>query len=444
MRSLPTRAHSEEAAWPGRLRALCPVALAVFCAATSAADTSSTIALNLDQLIATAERDNKDLRAARFAIDAARARLVQAGALPNPRINLGAGNDVVFRDEGAYSASAGVSQDFPVAGRLARQKDVARVDVDLAQAEVRDAQRKLAGEIALNVYRILIVDRQMQARDSLSAVDEHLARVTRSRFKAAEVSELDVNTIELDLQRLAQERMLLQTQRRTLLQALNRQLGRPANAPLDVAEPLPAVDTLPSLDAELSAALARRPDQRQALLQIDRAQAELELANAKRWEDWTVGLGVQQGRQSILGAPGQPADRALTLSVTIPLSLKSRTQGLISEAAVGVRKSRAQSDALTEQIGSEVAAAHAEAASLQGLYRNYESTLLPVTARNVELARKGYERGLVPLLEVIQAQRQEADLRTNALNTLDLYLQAYARLRTAVGDFPLLEDDSHD
>ena len=403
---------------------------------------SATIALNLDQLIGTAERDNKDLRAARFAVDAARARLVQAGALPNPRVNLGAGSDFAFRNEGAYGASVGVSQDFPIAGRLARQKDVARVDIDLAQAEILDAQRKLAGEIAGNVYRILVVDRQMQARDSLSAVDERLAKVTRSRFKAAEVSELDVNTIALDLQRLAQERLLLQTQRRTLLQSLNQQIGRSADAPLEVVEPLPAVDTLPALEAELSTALAQRPDQRQASLQIDRAQAELGLANAKRWEDWSVGLGVQEARQSIVGAPGQPTDRALTLNVTIPLSLKSRTQGLISEAAVGVRKSRAQSDALTQQIGSEVGAAHAEAASLQILFKNYESTLLPVTARNVALAQQGYERGLVPLLEVIQAQRQEADLRTNALNTLDLYLQAYARLRTAVGDYPLLTDDS--
>jgi cobalt-zinc-cadmium efflux system outer membrane protein len=223
---------------------------------------------------------------------------------------------------------------------------------------------------------------------------------------------------------------------------LNQQIGRPVNAPLDVAEPLPAVDMLPSLDAEMMAALANRPDRRQASLQIDRAEAELKLANAKRWEDWSAGLGVQQSRQSIVGAPIQPADRALAFNVTIPLPLKSRSEGLISEAAVGVRKSRAQSDALTQQIGSEVGSAHAEAQSLQILYKNYESTLLPVTARNVELAQKGYEQGLVPLLEVIQAQRQAADLRTNALSTLDLYLQAYARLRTAVGDFPLLNDDS--
>ncbi len=410
--------------------------------AAAGADQGTSPVFNLDQLIATAQRDNKDLRAARMSIEAARARLTQAGALANPRINVGAGSDFAFRNEGAYTASVGISQEFPIAGRLARQKDVALVDIQLAQAEVLNAQRQLAGEIAANVYRILVLDRQIQAREDLSEVDEKLAKATRSRFKAAEVSELDVNTVSLDIQRLAQERLLLESQRRVLLQSINLQLGRPSTGSLTVEEPLPNLDSLPPLDTELSKAMRQRPDRHQASLQIDRAQAQLGLADAKRWEDWSVGLGVQQDRQAIVGALGQPNDRALLLNLTIPLSLRSRTQGLVDEAAVSVRQSRARRDALTQQIDSEVAAAHAQAASLQSLYKNYESTLLPVTARNVALAQKGYGQGLVPLLEVIQAQRQEADLRTSALNTLDLYLQAYARLQTAVGNYPLLTDSS--
>ncbi len=410
--------------------------------AGAAADDDASPVFNLERLIATAERDNKGLQAARMSVEAARARLTQAGALPNPRINVGSASDFAFQNEGAYSASVGITQDFPISGRLARQQQVARVDIELAQAEIQDAQRRLAGEIATIVYRILVIDRQIQTRAALTAVDERLATATRKRFKAAEVSELDVNIVTLDLQRLAQERLQFESQRRVLLQSLNQLLGRPSMASIAVAEPLPDLDSLPPLGTELSKAKLQRPDQRQASLQIDRAQSQLALANAKRWEDWSVGLGVQQDRLAIIGAPGQPSDRALVLNLTIPLSLKSRTQGQIDEAAVATRQSRAQSEALALQIGSEVAAAHTEAANLQTLYRNYESTLLPVTARNVALAQKGYAQGLVPLLEVIQAQRQEAELTTSALTTLDLYLQAYARLQTAVGDYPLLKDSA--
>jgi outer membrane protein, heavy metal efflux system len=398
--------------------------------------------LNLDQLVTTAQRDNKDLRVARYAVQLARARLVQAGALPNPRINASGSSDFAFNNDGAYNASFGISQDFPVAGRILRQKEVAAVDIELAQAEIEDAERRLAGEVAANVYRVLVVDRQMLARETLSAVDERLAKATRSRFKAAEVSELDVNAVALDLQKLAQERALLETQRKALLQALNRQLGRAPDAGLSIIEPLPAVDALPPLEAEVSKALSLRPDLRQVQLQVDRAQAEIALAKAKRWEDWSVGVGIQQDRQVIDGGQAQGNDRALSFNLTIPLSLKNRSRGLLAEAEAAADQSRARAEALKFEINGEVAAAHAEAASLQSLLKTYDDGLLPVARRNVGLAEKGYGQGLVSVVEVVQAQRQQAELNNAQLAALDQYLQALARLRTAVGDYTLLTEST--
>ena len=412
------------AAWP----LIAVLALPAF------ADEAPGYAFNLQQLIATAQHDNKDLRAARYAVDIARARLDQAGTLPNPRINVGAVSDVAFNNEGAYSASVGFSQEFPIAGRILRQKDVARIDIELAQTEILDAERRLAGEVAANVYRILVADRQIEARDALSVVDERLARATQSRYQAAEVSELDVNTIALDLQRLAQERALLQSERRTTLQSLNRQLGRPTNAALAVVEPLPGIDVSLSLDEALSK-IPRRPDLRLAQLHIDRARADIALSKAQRWEDWSIGLGVQQDRLSITGAQPQGADRALNLSLSSPLPLKSRSRGRIAATEAAASQAEAQADALRLQIESDIATAHAEVTNLQGLLHNYEANLLPVAVRNVALAEKGYTQGLLSIVEVVQAQRQHGELKAAALNTLDQYLQALTRLRTAVADY---------
>jgi cobalt-zinc-cadmium efflux system outer membrane protein len=316
----------------GRLRLyrgwIIPAVLSAVSVLPVAADEALGTSLTLDQMILTAQKENKDLRAARYAVDIAQAKLIQAGTLPNPRLNIGGGSDFAFNNDGAYTASFGISQDFPVTGRLLRQKDVARVDVELAQVEIEDAQRRLAGEVAANVYRVLIVDRQLQARDALRTIDERLAKTTHSRYKAAEVSELDVNAVTLDLQKLGQERATLDTQRRSLLQSLNRQLGRPASTPLTVTEPLPVIVTLSPVDAYISTAWADRPDLHQAQLQVDRAEADIALAKSKRWEDWSIGLGVQQDRLVIDGAPSQRSDRALSFNVTIPLSLS----GIAAEA----------------------------------------------------------------------------------------------------------------
>lgn len=391
--------------------------------------------LSLPQLMALAQRDNKDLQAARFAVDIGRARLVQAGLLPNPRLDLGARSDVLFKNEGEFGNSIGISQQFPISGRVLRQKDVARVDVALAQAEVEEAERKLSSEVANNTYRLLIIERQIQLRDELSQAERRLAKTTRDRFKAAEVSELDVNAVELDLQRLLQERALLNSQRIALLASLNTLIARPALASLRISHPLSETEVLPD-EAQLQAqAIKLRPDLRSVLISIDRAKAEKALAKAQRWEDWNVSAALSQDKLFIEGAPPQQTSRAIGINLSIPLPLFNKSQGLLAEAEASSSQAMARYQALRLSIASEISSTYAEATSLQQQLLQYHQALLPVSQRSVQLAQKGYAQGLVSILEVMQAQRQQADLSAAYLNTLGQLSLALARLHTAVGDY---------
>ncbi|MBZ0093661.1 MAG: TolC family protein [Sulfuricellaceae bacterium] len=400
-----------------------------------AGQTASAAGMALPQLIESAVQNNKDLQAARYAVEGARARLLQAGLASNPRLDMSAKNDRIFNNEGEYTASIGVSQSFSVAGRLARQKNVARVDVALALAEIKQAELKLAGDVAAEVYRILALNRQIEVREHLIEIDRKLVQGTRKRFKAAEVSELDVNAAQLDLLRLSQERALLSSQRMTQLARLNQLLGRPATQALELDDTLPSSESLPNL-AELQAqALALRPDLRFALLNADRARADQALARAQRWEDWNVGVGLEQGRQVIDGGLPQGTSRALGLSLSIPLPLLNKNQGRIAEAASAGAQADARIEALKLSIGNEVAGAYAETERLRQALSEYRRNMLAVSARNVRLALQGYDQGLVSILEVVQAQRQQGELNIAYLNTLDQYLQAWARLHTATGDY---------
>lgn len=391
--------------------------------------------LNLRQLIAMAQRDNKDLQVARYGVQIGQARLLQAGVLPNPRLELSRSTDVAFRNEGEYTGAVGFNQQFPVAGRLLREKNVARVDIALAENEVVEAERRLAGEVATNVYRILVINQQMQSRTDLIAVEEKLAKTTRDRYKAAEVSELDVNTVKLDLQRLAQEQSLLENQRHTASIALNTFVGRSVDAELVIEEPSPDATPLQSLKQLQILAFDTRPELRGAKLGVDRAQAQKELARSQRWEDWNVGVGVDQGKRVLTGLPPQRSDRALTVSLSIPLPLFNKNQGLIAEAEVTEMQASARIDALRWGIAAQVASAYAETSSLHEALDRYREHLMPVSARNVQLAQKGYSQGLVTVVEVVQAQRQQAELNATYLTTLDQYFQALVRLRTATGDY---------
>ena len=391
--------------------------------------------MTLPQAIDIAVQSNKDLQAVRYSVEQARARLLQSGVAPNPRLDITAKNDRFFKNEGEYVAGIGISQQFSVAGRIGQQKEVARVDVALALAEIKQAELKLAGDVASRFYSILALNRQIEARERLIDVDQKLLLGTRNRFKAAEVSELDVNTAQLELQRLTQERALLLSQRITQMGQLNQLLGRSATQALELDDALPTSESLPSLADQQRQALSLRPDLRFAVLNADRAQANQALARAQRWEDWTVGVGLEQGHQVIDGAPPQGTGRTLGLSLSIPLPLRNKNQGNIAEAAATGTQAYARIEALKLSISNEVASAYAETERLQQALSDYQRNNLELSERNVRLVQQGYSQGLVPISDVVLIQRQQGELNISYLNALELYLQAWSRLHIATGDY---------
>lgn len=386
----------------------------------------------LDQLICTAIRENKDLMAARFAIDKAQGRLIQAGKYSNPRLNVGRNDDSLFNDEGEYQQTVSISQDFPVAGRIARQKQVTRVELAIAAAEVNEAERKLIGEVSTRYYRMLVLDQQMMVREQLARINKKLVVATKARHKAAEVSELDVNTASIELQRITQERVILKSQWMNELAELSRLLGRPACEILDLEKCLDP-DELPPLCLLQEEAINTRPDLRSAWLTGDRLRAEEALARAQRWEDWTVQLGYQQEKTVIEGAPPQNADRFLTVNVSIPLPLLNRNQGKIHEAKAGQYQVCANVEALKLTINNQIASNYQAAERLSAAIRQYQSTILPASIKNIALAQQGYNQGQTSIQEVVLIQRQFGELKIAYLNTLDQYFQALVSLRAGVG-----------
>lgn len=396
-------------------------------------------ALSIEAAIRESLQNNRDLGAAYFVIDEARARLVQAGLWPNPALELSGAHDAPFANEGEYVVSIGFEQRFPVAGRLARARDLARVDVAVALAEVRDAVRRLIGEAQTAFYDVLILNQQAAIHDELIRIDRELVEVSEARVKLAEVSTLDVNTARLELQRLELERQVFATQAAAKTAELNRLLGRLPDAPLSPTgeiRPEPPV-ALPALREE---ALRRRPDLQQAALSADRALAELRLAKAERWEDWTVGVGYDRDRQVITGAPSQSADQLLGLRLSVPLPVWNQNQGRIAEAGARERQATSRVAALELTILSEIESALRRVADFGRVADSYHAGVAPLSDRTVKVAQDAYRQGLTSVTQVVQLQRQQTELRAAYLEALAQQRRAAIDLEEAAATSPFLDE----
>jgi outer membrane protein, heavy metal efflux system len=390
-----------------------------------------------ESAVAVAVANNRDLVAARFAIRQAEGRLKQAGLWPNPEFEVGQKNDRAFASDGEYDFATGFKQRFPITGRLTKAKAVARVDVAQAMAEVRNQERLLAGEVLGRGRELLVTQEKLKANQEIQSVIQKVIELSEKRLKVAEVSAADVNLAKLEFQKLTLAQAGLLNQQEIASTTLNRLLGREPKTPLQISGTVGAEFDTNAVAEVSQQALARRPDRQLAALGIDRAGAEIKLARAEKWEDWTVGFDYSRSVGKFDAPIGTKTDNFLGVGISIPLPLWNRNQGRVSEAQATQERAEAELKALDLRIAAETQTAENQMRRWIGILRQYREESIKLAEENIALLQKGYGDGLVNITAVIQAQQQLTDLRQSYLEALGGFEQALTDWQTATASFPL-------
>lgn len=380
--------------------------------------------------------ENRELAAAKIRLEEAKARLVQAGLLPNPDLEINGTFDSAFKNEGEYTMGFGFNQPFSVSGRIAAQKGVARVDIERTVAEVANLERRITGEVRSVFTELSRIEERIALQEFLIGLNEELLMAIKTALERGQVSEKDVNAIQIALQQTRQQQKVLETQRRSQLLELKRLLGKPADFDLIVMGKL-KLQISPDLSAFiLSKALDRRPDYVGAQLEVEAARREQRLTRAERFEDWRIGVGYDRELSVVDGAPSQGTDQFVGLRLSIPLPLFDRKQGRILETLAREDRAQKNLEALGLQIAQELADALNRVKTLAPLLESYETGILKRAEDNVKLVEDGYRQGLTSIVEVIQSRQQFAELKSSYIDTLAEYQQAVIDLEIAAGIFP--------
>lgn len=377
-----------------------------------------------EQAVSLALRGNRDLMAARFAIQQAEARLKQAGLMQNPELELGHATDRLLKNDGEYNLSVGFKQRFPITGRLEKERAVARVDVAMALAEVRNQERLFAGEVMDRAREWLVLRDKVKANEETLGIIEKLVDSSEKRLKVAEVSEADVNLSKIEAEKLSLAKAALLNQQEIATTELNGLLGRNPKTPLILSGFANLELNAGALATATQQANARRPDHQLAALGIDRAAAEIILAKAGKWEDWTVGFGYSRSVGKFDSPIGTKTDDLIGISLSVPLPLWNNHNGKISEAQVTRQQKIAELSALELHIQKEAQSAENQMRRQLGILRQYRDVSLKLAEANMALLQKGYSDGLYPITTVIQAQQQFTELRQSYLESVGDFLKA--------------------
>ncbi len=370
---------------------------------------------------AQAIRQNTGLRAARLRVDEARGRLQQSGRLANPELEV----DFTRKSRDAEgSLGLSVLQKFPVTQRLALERSVSRAQLAGAEAEVRDAARKLAAEVRAAAVRVLALSTQESLRREQLSTSRELSGFLRQRAEAGEVPRFEATQAEIEEQQLTLELAKLAAERAAALAALRPLLGLLPNAPLSIAGPL-APRRLARFGGE-------RSDVTVARAQVEAATHATALARAARWEDIGVGFGVTHERTKDEPNPLEK-NTVIGLRATLPLPLWNDQRGRIFEADAAARRAGLELDAVRGRAEGETAVAAAEAAGFERVAAQIDRELLPRARSAEEQVRAANTAGLAPFAEVIRARTRRLELEQRRLDAVRDWHLAVIRLEAAHG-----------
>lgn len=396
-----------DGAAPHRIRSLLLAGLLTFAPAVPAAALPGA---DLASIRAWLLERNPELRALQAEAEAARARVLPAGALPDPMAEIelmGIAPDRPSLLPGNVEATTyRLKQAIPLWGKRGLARDVARAQAEAASLGREAAALDLLAGAEQAYVRywhagegVTVLDRQIE----LLAQMEEVARTRYALGVAAQQDSIRAQVARTGLQR---ERIMRLAVREEAAATLNAVLGRPADAPL--AEP--AGEPVLALPADtLGEALARLAESRHPALQASAAlagaaDAAARLQRRSRYPDLSLGVGVVQRGDRVDGYE-------VMLAVEIPLQQRARRERE-REARLMGEAAHSRADALAAALAGQLGQAWSQARSARAQRRLIEQTLMPQAQANFDSALASYRVGEVDfgtLLEALEAW-QGADL----------------------------------
>jgi len=393
----------------------------------------------VERLIAEALAHNAELAAARAGAEGAQQRIVAAGSLEDPLLEVGLVNaplpSLSLRREDMTMKMLGLTQKLPYPGKRSLREAVAAADATSLALAVDETANRVARDVRVAYEELRLADTTERLLLRSRATLEELASIANSRYAVGHAAQSDVLRAQAQVVQMRQELLRVGQQKLVRAIELQRLLGRHEAGPAIV----PAAAALAPLRADAATlvreAAERRPRLRALDALVTKGDSELELARREYYPDFELRLGYGQRERALDGMPRDDMI-TMTLAVNLPLWRRSRLEPRVAEA----RSMRREASALAQAQRSEAQASLGQQLALERQSRLsadlYRTTLLPQLHAVVESALNAYRVGRVDFLTLLDAQLREYEAARGAAEAIASHNEAIAEIDLLTGAVP--------
>lgn len=382
-------------------------------AAPAAAASAPPPLLTLAAALSLAQQRHPSLAAMRYAAQASEGDLEQAGASPNPQLEL------LLEDtrRDTRTTTLQLSQPIELGGKRAARVAVAQRGIDQAGVAQAMAQAALRAEVTNAFHTVSIAQERLRLAQASGALSARATDAVSRRVKAGKVSPVEETRAQVAQAGVQVDLAKAQGAWRAATQRLGGLIGWRDTQTLALAPP--------SLDAAMneptdaaSASGSGLPERwadtgtlAQARLEVAQRQAQLALERAQGVPDVTVTLGAKR--------PEEIGRHQLVLGLSMPLPVRDSNRGAYLAAARRLDQAQAELAAEELRVAADTTELTERLRASRVEVQALRNTVLPGAESALQAMVTGFELGKFGFLDTLDAQRTLFQAREQYLQALD-------------------------
>jgi outer membrane protein TolC len=381
---------------------------------------------------------NPELEEMELRIEAARTRIGQASALPNPTLTVGAVNVPVpsfsFGRDDMTMKMASVEQAVPAPGKRRADAAVADADVQIARMMHAEHVNRLVAEVVDSYFEIGDLDARLAiTRRSLNRAIG-ISESARGRYRVGLAAIPDPLLAAVEETKFRDRIRALEADRAMAVARFNTLQNLSVNAEVPPVGLAPVDRSVPET-ATVRAAIPESPAILQAEAEVRRAERDLERARLDRRPDLKLmtSYGDRQRRDDMIGA---------TVGIDLPFFQARRVSARIAEKQAELAAAKKKLESVRLRLSREVEEALIAISRDVDRAVLYRDTILSQDRTAAEAAEQAYAVGKVDFQTYVRAVLAFDEDESEAVQREASVSRARARLQAATG-FPFFEYTPH-
>lgn len=393
--------------------------------------------LSLQDAIRLALNNNPELLRAQKEIDAAGGRVLQAGRIPNPELEI-SWNETPsgFNIGDADERDIGITQQIEFPTKRSKRIDVANHDKEIVGMQLARVQILVTARVKKAYYDLLFRERLVRNLQEQAQLLKDFLELITARLEAGTTGYLDVIRAKVERTRLSNELVEAQREMQAREGELNLLLGQSPEQALELKDSL----FYSPLGVELDTLLQRLINQ-SALLKIAqrfviRQQSAMDLAKTNYLPDLTVGLFHQRRAEQPPFNANQftgttTNSLGIQLGLSMPLWFWQEPKGIEQEASASAGIAELNLSTTRRRIHANLLNALSFVDVAERQVKVFDTTLLADAEDILKTGIAQYRNNQIDALNVIDVYRTYRSAKVEYARALLNFMKAVADLEAA-------------